>query len=63
MFNEYGAAGGIFDKHSNISFVGFQVYTAVAMKNFVFCDTTPCSPVKSTDVSEEHIASIFRIEE
>jgi hypothetical protein len=26
---------------------------------FIFRDTTPCSPLKLTDVSEEHVASIF----
>jgi hypothetical protein len=31
-------------------------------KTINFCDITPCSPL-STDVSEEHIASIFRVEE
>jgi hypothetical protein len=32
------------------------------MKNIIFWDMTPCSPLEPTDVSEEHIASIFRIE-
>jgi hypothetical protein len=31
------------------------------MKSINFWDMTPCSPL-STDVSEEHIASIFRVE-
>jgi hypothetical protein len=29
------------------------------MKNTIFWDITPCSPLKSTDVTEVHIASIF----
>jgi hypothetical protein len=32
------------------------------MKSTVFWDVTPCSP-ETSDVSEEHIASIFRVEE
>jgi hypothetical protein len=28
----------------------------------VFKDLTLCSPANSTDVSEEHIAAIFRVE-
>jgi hypothetical protein len=26
-------------------------------------DITPCGPLKATDVPEEHVASIFRVEE
>jgi hypothetical protein len=33
------------------------------MKQFVFCDITLCNPAKATDVSEEHIATIFRVDE
>jgi hypothetical protein len=40
----------------------FEVFTAVVMKSINFWDITTCSPL-STDVSEEHIASIFRVEE
>jgi hypothetical protein len=44
--------------------VGFEVLTAVVMKcSSIFCDVTPYSPVKATDVSEEHVASILRTEE
>jgi hypothetical protein len=35
----------------------------VTMKSYVFWNRTPCSPVMSTDLSEEHISSIFRVEE
>jgi hypothetical protein len=45
------------NKESN---VGFEVFTAVVTKSTIFWDITPCSP---SDVSEEHIASIFRVEE
>jgi hypothetical protein len=31
------------------------------MKGIIFWDITPCSPL-STEVSEEHIVSIFRVE-
>jgi hypothetical protein len=56
-------------KQSNLStpalylyFVGFKDLTAVAMKITGFWDITPCSPFKVTDISEEYIESIFRIE-
>jgi hypothetical protein len=35
----------------------------IILKSIIFWDMTPCSPLSSTDVSEEHIASIFRVEE
>jgi hypothetical protein len=38
--------------------IGFEVITAVVMKSSIFCDITP-----STDVSEEYIASILKVEE
>jgi hypothetical protein len=41
----------------HISFVRFEVFTAVTMKNAVFWDVTPCGSCK-TDVSEELSASI-----
>jgi hypothetical protein len=40
-----------------VSSVGSEVLTAV------FWDITPCSPLKVIYVTEEHIVSIFRIEE
>jgi hypothetical protein len=33
------------------------------MKSIIFCDMTPCTLLSATDVSEEHIASFFRVEE
>jgi hypothetical protein len=42
--------------------VGFEVFTAVVMKSINFWDITPCSPL-SVNISEEHVASIFRVEE
>jgi hypothetical protein len=48
---------------SRIHSVGSEVITAVFVKNSVFWDTTQYSSLKSTDVSEENIASIFRVEE
>jgi hypothetical protein len=42
--------------------VRFEVLTAVVMKSSIFWDITPCSMLKSTDVSEKLIASIFRVE-
>jgi hypothetical protein len=41
----------------------FEVFTAVVMKSFIFWNMTPCRPLSLTDVSEEHVASIFRVEE
>jgi hypothetical protein len=35
-----------FDLRNNFHYVGFEVYTAVAMKSSIFWDTTPCSPLK-----------------
>jgi hypothetical protein len=42
--------------------VGFEVLTGVVMKSSVFWDITPCSPLKVSRRSEEHIGSIFRVE-
>jgi hypothetical protein len=36
---------------------------AVSMKNAFFWDATPCCLVKVTEVSGEHISSIFRAKE
>jgi hypothetical protein len=46
-----------------IFIIGSEVLTAVVMKSTIFWDITPCSPLKATDVSEEHVASIFGAEE
>jgi hypothetical protein len=40
-----------------LSQVGFEVLTTVVMKSPAFCDIRP-----STDISEKHVASIFRDE-
>jgi hypothetical protein len=42
--------------------VGFVVLSAVITKIYIFWDITPCRPVKSTYVSDYHVASIFRVE-
>jgi hypothetical protein len=44
------------------AYVGFEVFTAVVMKSSTFWDVTTCTPLKSTDASVEHFASIFRVE-
>jgi hypothetical protein len=44
-----------------MKFVGFEVLTAVVMKSSVFWDITPLVCLKSTDVSEEHVTSIFNL--
>jgi hypothetical protein len=41
--------------------VGFEVFTAVTMKNAVTRDVAQCDLV-TTDVSEERVASVFRVE-
>jgi hypothetical protein len=43
--------------------VEFEVLTAVVVKSTVLLDITPCSPLRVNELSEEHIASIFRVEE
>jgi hypothetical protein len=43
--------------------VRFDVLAAVVMKSSIFWDITPCRPLKSSDVSEEHVASISVVEE
>jgi hypothetical protein len=49
------------DCNITISYLGFEVHLAVTMKGD-FWDVTPRSLVDVTDVSEEHNASIFRVE-
>jgi hypothetical protein len=39
------------------TFVGFEVFTTVTMKNAVFWGVAPCRCGRWTDVSEDHIAS------
>jgi hypothetical protein len=41
--------------------VGFEAFTAVTMENVIIWDVTPCGIVR-TEVSEEHVLSIFRVE-
>jgi hypothetical protein len=42
---------------------GFDVLMAVVIKSTIFWDVRPCSPAKSTDVSEECTASVFRVKD
>jgi hypothetical protein len=42
---------------------GFEVLIAVVMKSSIFCDITPCSPIKVNRRFGEHIASIIRVKE
>jgi hypothetical protein len=44
-------------------YVGFEDLTGVVMKSYTFWDMTPCSPVIVNRISEEQIASFFKIEE
>jgi hypothetical protein len=50
-------------KPSQWSRCPLEKQTVAHLKSSMFWDITPCSPLKSTDVSEEHIASIFRVKE
>jgi hypothetical protein len=43
--------------------VGFEVLITVVMKSSIFWDVMPSSPLKSTDISEEHVVSVFRLKE
>jgi hypothetical protein len=43
--------------------VGSEIITVVIMKVSVFWDTTQYSPLKSTNLSEENIASMITVEE
>jgi hypothetical protein len=40
--------------------MGIEVPTAVVMESPIFWDIMPVLHLKSTDVSEEHVAYIFR---
>jgi hypothetical protein len=42
--------------------VGFEVLTEVVMKSSVFWHITLCSLLKASDISEEYVASIFKVE-
>jgi hypothetical protein len=42
--------------------VGFEVLTPVVKKNIIFCDMTPCSPLKVNWHFRRNIAFIFKVE-
>jgi hypothetical protein len=46
-----------------LMFAVFEVLIELTIKCSIFWDKMPCSRVKPTDVSEERIASICRVEE
>jgi hypothetical protein len=50
-------------KRDRKQLVGFEALTTVVMKNFIFWDKYRIVRRKSRDVSEEHVAFIFRVEE
>jgi hypothetical protein len=50
----------LYEKHMTIYNIAGFFLTAVAMMSSVFCDIVR---LKSADVSEEHIAYIFNVEE
>jgi hypothetical protein len=43
--------------------VGFGVLTAVIVNISLSWDIMPCNQLNSIDVSEEHVASTFRVKE
>jgi hypothetical protein len=47
----------------NEAIVGFEVITAVIIESTIFWDVTPCSLLKVNQPMEEHISSIFSVEE
>jgi hypothetical protein len=40
-------------------FVGFEVFTAVAMKSIIFCDMTPCSPLSVNRRFRDFLLNLF----
>jgi hypothetical protein len=50
--------------YSNVViYVAFEVLMAVIMKSCIFWDVMQHSPLRVNNVSEELVASIFRVEE
>jgi hypothetical protein len=47
----------------NSIYVGSEVLTALVMESSVFCYITPRNPLKLTNVLEEHVSSMSRVEE
>jgi hypothetical protein len=47
---------GVYYKSHEIK--GFEVLTAIIMNSYIFWDMSPHGLFKTTDVSEEHVASI-----
>jgi hypothetical protein len=45
---------------NSIIHVGFEVFTAVGMKNIIFWDMTPCSPLSCTRRSAETLGGTQR---
>jgi hypothetical protein len=55
-------------KYLNVSlnkiwFAGFEVLTAAGIKNVSFWDITPYFPLTANRDSEEHVASVFKVED
>jgi hypothetical protein len=46
-----------------MKFLGSEILTAVTMKSSIFWEIILCSQVKAKLVSDEHVASIVRVEE
>jgi hypothetical protein len=46
-----------------IDYVGFQILIVATMRSYLFWNITPCNPLKSTNVSEARVSSIFRTKE
>jgi hypothetical protein len=53
---------GIQNPWQRNNLAGYEVLTKVVLKRYSYCDITLCGPLKSKEVSEEHVASISRAE-
>jgi hypothetical protein len=47
----------------NVECLGFEVLTAMIMKSSIFCDISPCSPLKIKRRFGGRATSFFRFEE
>lgn len=53
----------VYSRYETLRDVGFEVFAAVTIKNAVLWDVAPCGSCKETDISEERVTPMFRVEE
>jgi hypothetical protein len=46
-----------------VIYISFEVLKVMGIKSFIFWNVMQCSPLKVNDISEELVASIFRVKE